>query len=765
MRLYAFAGQRAAALRQYQLCVGTLADELGVIPSRETEVLRERIRSGEFKKDGSPLVVSAARKPTAPSLKFTPDPLAPYSDRPLLVARDKEVAQLDGFLQQTLDGKGRVVFITGEAGEGKTTLMQEFARQAQQKAPELIVAGGNCDAFVGRGDSYLPFREVLVRLSTGQAPGWRQVTVQTIQALINKAPDLVGLFVPGSTLLRQARILTAAETDWLPQLKDLVDLRESQQGLRDVKQVNLFQQYAGVMQALAQTRPLLLVLDDLHWADDGSLDLLFYLGRQLAEQPILIVGTYRPAVVSLGRHSSGSDQPQRHPLEPVINEFQRTFGANQIDLQQAAGQALVADLVDSEPNRLGPEFRAALYDHTQGHALFTVEVLREMQARGELVQDEAGCWVEGAPMHWTQLPARVEGVISERIGRLAPDSREILNVASVMGEEFTAELIARVLQVEERLVIRQLAGILDRQHHLVRNIGNQRVGRQRLSQFRFEHILFQNYLYQNLSQSERGYLHEDIGLALEHLYAGRTEAVTVQLAYHFREAGVAGKAVIYFILAGEGAMRMSAYSEAAQHFNRALPFLAELPKSAERRQQEFTVQFNLGKVWEAINGIGSQEAGVAYSRTLALARQLGESRKTILVLLPLTQSAQFRSEFEMAQTYGEECRRLAQELQDPELLMLANQALQMIALGLGQHDKAVTYSAQVIAFYRSRLSSLTFDDIYKLVFTLGISGLSLVPAGYPDRALQKVQEGLTLAQEREHHFGTASRFGACSRRP
>ena len=382
--------------------------------------------------------------------------------------------------------------------------------------------------------------------------------------------------------------------------------------------------------------------------------------------------------------------------------------------------------------------------------------MRDLQERGDLRQDEAGLWAVGPNLHLDRLPPRVEGVIETRIERLDPDLRETLSVASVMGEVFTAEIVARVLRVEERLVIRQLAGTLDRQHHLVRNVGSRREGRQRLSQFRFQHNLFQNYLYQNLNQSERSYLHEDMGLTLEQLYAGQTELVAVQLAHHFQEAGVAEKAVDYLILAGEQAVDLSAYDDAAQHFNHALPLLAELPESAERRQKEFTVQFNLGKVREAINGIGSQEPWAAYSRALALARQLDESPKIIQVLLVLTQHAKFRSEYEVARTYGEESHRLAQALQDPELLMLSNQ----VFLGfVSQLDKGVAYSDQVIAYYRSRLSTLTFDDVYNLVYTLCGSGLSLVPAGYPERALQRAQEGLALAQEREHHYGTATAFG------
>ncbi len=153
-----------------------------------------------------------------------------------------------------------------------------------------------------------------------------------------------------------------------------------------------------------------------------------------------------------------------------------------------------------------------------------------MQARGSLVQDEAGVWGEGAAIDWSQLPARVEGVIAERIRRLPEPLLETLQVASVEGERFTAEVVAWVLGLSPHQVVRQLSRALEAQHHLVQNQGSLRVGEQHLSHFRFGHNLFQTYLYNRLNEAERAYLHEEVGTVLETIYAGQTEVVADQLA-------------------------------------------------------------------------------------------------------------------------------------------------------------------------------------------------------------------------------------------
>jgi adenylate cyclase len=196
-----------------------------------------------------------------------------------------------------------------------------------------------------------------------------------------------------------------------------------------------------VLRTLAKTHPLLLMLDDVQWADSASIGLLFHLGRRLEGSSILIACAYRPEEVALERAG------ERHPLEKVLAEFKWSLGDVWVDLRRAderEGRSFVDALLDTEPNRLGEDFRRALFEHTGGHPLFTVEVLRAMQERGDLVPDAEGRWVEGPSLDWERLPARVEAMIAERIGRLDEELRDVLAVASVEGEWFTAQVVAQV---------------------------------------------------------------------------------------------------------------------------------------------------------------------------------------------------------------------------------------------------------------------------------------------------------------------------------
>jgi tetratricopeptide (TPR) repeat protein len=391
--------------------------------------------------------------------------------------------------------------------------------------------------------------------------------------------------------------------------------------------------------------------------------------------------------------------------------------------------------------------------------LFATEVLHAMQERGDLIQDAHGRWVTGPALNWELLPPKVEGVIEERTGRLEDVQREILAVASVEGEEFTAQVIARVQKTDEREVIRQLSGPLERQHRLVSAREVRRVDGLRLSLHRFQHNLFQRHFYDHLNAVQRAYLHEDVGYAMEGLYADHPDALASlapQLARHFQEAGVFEKAVDYLGQAGERAMRLLASTEAAQHFSRALSLLAEFPESRARDRQELTIQSNLGQALTTGKGTGVPEVGVAYTRALALARQLGETRQMIQLLVALTDHAWMRAELAVAQAYGEECLRLATEDQDPELLMGVNKILHTIAQWTGRHGDAVAYNERVIAFYHTHRPSLACDDAIHLAYALGKSGANLVACGYPDRAVRQAQEGLALMQRHDHQPGTVS---------
>ena len=327
--------------------------------------------------------------------------------------------------------RGGWLFVTGEAGSGKTALLGEFARQAMQAHTNLVVASGNCNAIAGIGDPYLPFREILQLLSgdieakragTALTPEHARrlwtILPETLTALMEAGPDLLDTFVPRASLVLRAEAFAgqAVRGAWKDQLGRLRQPPGGEPRNRQfaLQQADLFGQVTRVLQLLARSHPLLLILDDLQWADAGSVSLLFHLGRRLAGSRILVVAAYRPDAIAPPLEDA------RHPLEAVVNELQRVSGDRPIDLDQCEGRQFVEALLDAEPNRLSADFRAQLVRHTEGHPLFTVELLRGLQEGGDLVRDVEGRWVEGPALHWAKLPARVEAVIAERIGRL-PD--------------------------------------------------------------------------------------------------------------------------------------------------------------------------------------------------------------------------------------------------------------------------------------------------------------------------------------------------------
>jgi DNA-binding SARP family transcriptional activator/predicted ATPase len=777
MRALALSGRRSEALAQYQTCRRLLAEELGVEPAAHTRRLYEQIRAGQLQAAG-PAPAPPARLP--PFLEEEPPPL----ERPVFVARDRELGQLERFLDRAVAGRGQVVFVTGEAGSGKTALVQEFGQRALAAGPaadprlSLVVASGNCNAYTGLGDPYLPFREIL-ELLTGDVQArwaagamtqeharrlWNMLPL-AVQALEEAGPDLVDTFVHRGPLLARARASAPARVDWLDRLDAFLDRKASAPGEVRPQQSDLFEQYTKLLQTLAQERPLLLVLDDLQWADLGSISLLFHLGRQLAGSRILVVGAYRPEEVAAGREG------ERHPLEPVIHEFRRYFGDITVHLGQAGSWDFVDALLDSEPNRLDRSFREMLYRQTRGHPLFTVELLRGLQERGDLVQDAEGHWVQGSALDWQMLPARVEAVIAERIGRLPEALPRALAVASVEGEDFTAEVVARALGTDERKMVQRLSIELDQKHRLVRVQAIEHVGPRRVSRYRFRNYLFQKYLYDNLGPADRAYLHEDVGIALEDLYGGGAStgagapaaaAVAVQLAWHFQEAGIVDKAIDYLRQAGERAVQLSAYQEGIAHLSRGLELLLAQPESLERAERELTLQLSLGMAWM---GTSALEVEKAYVRARELCQQTGKRSPLCRILGHLSSMHYVRADHHRARELVEEALHLAQQAGDPLVVAQDHWRLGFVLVALGEYATAQRHLQQTTDFYEPQhhapLVFLAGADAG--VSALAYSACCLWTLGYPEQAQAQSREARDQARALEHPFTMADvlAFGGC----
>jgi DNA-binding SARP family transcriptional activator len=526
----AMSGQRQRALRQYEALREVLQREMSISPTEQTRQLYEQIRCGAF---FNPIALTAGfEQPYTPVNQSLENAASAC-----FVERQPELSQLQRYLIDSLAGHGRVAFIRGEAGSGKTTLLNEFVRRAMHAHSDLLVTSGSCRAYAGLGDPCQPFREILETLA-GISPAPRLGAVLTLeharrlaaalpvvlQTLIQASPGLVGSLLPAQELLQHARQTNTLAASTLARLAVLAAQSDSASAAAVhldtqmehppsetpfLKETGLFDQFTRLLLVLARRFPLLILLDDLQWLDRASASLLFHLGGCLAERRIFILGAYRPEDIA----STG--EQKRHPLQALLNEFQRRFGEIQVDLSRANGQAFVNAYLDSQPNHFDEDFRTSFYQLTGGNALFTVELLHALQARSEVFPDQNCNRASGLVVDWEHLPARVEAVIAERLGRLDRKYLALLDAASVQGEIFSADVLAQVLGVSEDEITARLSGPLSRQYHLVCSLDLVRPEDPHPASYRFCHLLFQKYLYHGQDDVQRARLRQATVEALE----------------------------------------------------------------------------------------------------------------------------------------------------------------------------------------------------------------------------------------------------------
>ncbi len=716
----------------------------------------------EIKKDSS--ITYSALQPKLPSF-FDYESGEVIADRTVLVAREQELEKLEKFLDSALAGKSQLVFVTGESGAGKTALVQKFCIYAQKLNPNLIVVNGKCNAHTGFGDPYFPFIEVL-NLLTGDIEStykagaisrehalrlWN-LTPITIRAILENGADLINIFTHGTSLVSHASEFSKGNLNWLVELKNLVKYKSTLPIDLTLQQSNIFEQYARVIKSIAEEKPMLIVLDDLQWIDAGSANLLFHIARQIKGSRILIIGLFRKTEIAIERDG------KRHPIEPFFNELKRDYGDIEIDLDKLEGQKFVDAYLDSEPNNLGDKFRKTLFIQTKGHPLFTVELFREMKEHGMIVRDQAGRWVEGMTFNWNRLPSRIDAVITERINRLTKIMRDILLIASIEGEEFSAEVAARQLKIDERELIRILSSELEKRHQLVTAKGIKTLVKQRISWYTFRHIMFQKYLYNTLDKVERVHLHEQVGTIIEELYGENVDEVSVQLARHFEEAGITTKAFEYLVKAGTRALHFSAYEETIVLFKKAFDILKSFPESIERDQQELNLQMAMANASQSLKGFGTPEIVTYCKRIEELCKKIGDAPQIFYAHYFLAHFYWLRADHEISYYFTEQMMQNAQKVKDAEKVALSHYMQGMLYFYLGNVKPALEHLEKMNSYYiPDKCSHLKY--IYSMDPGL-ISGMNtacvLWALGYPDQALLQSQKMLTQVRLLNHSFSSVA---------
>ena len=517
MRLYALSGQRHEALRQYQRCVKALEDELGLTPDPATEALYAQILNGALT---APKAAISGHVPTPSTIEVERDTL--------LVGRNTELATIRRLIFDQSDISGRTILLAGDAGVGKTQLAYEVLRDAAESGMTTLFGA----AYEQEGQlSYQPFIEAFDRyLAEHPSAGQNPITH----------------YVPFG-------------------------------GYDEQEHTALFRATATFLGELAQRAPLMLLVDDLHAADETSLHLFHYLARQTRSTQVILLATYR------------SDGISSSALDALLNALYREHLSETVILSPLAHDdvgKIVSHIVGGEA---APALLQAIAELTEGNPFFTQEIARAL-LKFDQIEEQAGQW-QLRPNANLHLPAGLRGLIRERVARLGEWVEPLLRTAAVIGQQFRYELLRDLSELSDDRLLDALDAALDGQ--LLEEVG---------TGYRFRHPLIRQALYEGLSRARRAHLHTRVAEVIE---AGRPpdelSAQAETLAYHYDASDRRARALPYLIQAAEKAQSVYAFEVAVDDYDRALKLLDTLDDDPAQR-------------WHILEQVGALENTLADSQ-------------------------------------------------------------------------------------------------------------------------------------------------------
>jgi predicted ATPase/DNA-binding winged helix-turn-helix (wHTH) protein len=633
-----------------------------------------------------------------------------------IVGRTDELEQLNEWFGIARRGTRQIVFVTGEPGIGKTTLVEMFLAHVRTDR-NVRIGRGQCLEQYKEGEPYLPILEALGRLcrDPGGAP---------IAALLSR-------YAP-TWMIQMPSLLSGAE------------IASLQQRIQGANQQRMLREMADALEALVYETPFILVLEDLHWSDYSTIDLLAYLGQRLERTRLMVIGTYRPADLIAG-----------HPLKKLKRELQVRRRCEELALAPLNKGEVAAYVGKHIPqNLLSTELTDLIHRRTEGNALFMVNMVSTLQ--GQMVERD-GHLALPVNIDDLRVPESLRQVIEERIDRLSTDDRQILEAASAEGREFSSMVIAAAtgkdpLEVEER------CAELIRQSQFIHETGTREwPDGIATTGYEFIHALYHEVTYGRLTPGKRVLLHQRVGERLTQAYVNHTGEIAAELARHFEHGRDFYRAVQYLQQAADHATQRFAYPECIRHVTKALGLLQTFPDTVERKQLELKCQIGLGVALMTTKGYADPEAKQAYDRARELCQQIGQTPQLLPVLWGLAAFYYVRAELTTARELGEQLLRVAQEEGDQALFLEAHQELGGTLLSLGEFTSALQYLERGIHLYDPQKYH---DHAMQYGQDPGVSCLShashaLWFLGYPDQALARSKEALVLAEKRGHPYSRA----------
>ena len=608
-----------------------------------------------------------------------------------LVGRAQELALLLERWERANDGEGQVVLLTGEPGIGKSRLLRAL-RENLASEPYLPLSQ-YCSPFHQTSALHpvIDLFERAAQFARDDAPP-------------QKLDKLEALLARGTSDVKEAAPLIAALLS-IPTDGRYPQLSMSPQRQKERTLEVLLDQLAG----LSRREPILALYEDVHWADPTTLELLDGVIDRVRTLSVLVLVTFRPEFTPRWMGHAP------HVTLLSLSRLGRRQGATMVE-HLTGGKALPTEVLEQ------------IVERTDGVPLFVEELTKAVLELG-LLREEAGGYTLAGPLPLLAIPSTLQDSLMARLDRLAP-VREIAQIGSVIGREFSYELLSAVTQLPDT----ELQGTMDQ---LVLTGLVFRRGAPTQVSYIFKHALVQDAAYNSLLISRRQQLHARIAQVLEERFPEIAAAEPVVLAHHFGQAGLVAKAVEYHEQAGRRAIAQSAVSEALAQFGIALDLLQGLPRSEERLRRELGIQLALGSGHVAVDGFAARATGDAYRRASDLCEQLGETREIFPVLYGLCLYHLYGAQLRDAKSVAGRLLKLAETTSDRGLLFFAHRAAGVSALPAGDFSQARFHLEQALAIYdprehRSPAFVYAFDP---RVVCLDYLARTLLPLGFPEQAL------------------------------
>ncbi len=648
--------------------------------------------------------------------------------RTTMVGREMELSTLQQILQRVMAGQGQAAAIIGEAGLGKSRLVAEFRRAVTAPGqPNLLWLEGR-SLELGTNASYWPFVDM--------PNNYFALQVVDKDRLVGKA------IAVGMGQLAEAGVLSLQRGQEITELFNrLLSLPASEQGVNlldnlapeEVRQ-RTFLAIQDFFQAQAQRQPLVMVLEDLHWADQLSLDLVFYLLDALPSERLLLLCVYRPEREYRTDHISAVAERKCRQCWHEIHLR---------ELSQAESYQMIEGLLGSKG--LAEPIKVLIWNRCQGTPFYIEEVVQSLADAGILTRENEAWHLSGG-FDASLLPASIQNVILSRLDHLNEDWKGVLQTAAVIGRVFRQRILEQA--ISPGMDLAKILWGLEELGMIYQERSIPEV------EYSFCHVLMQEAIYHNILRHRRKAMHQHTAEAIEALYAANLDSHCEELAFHYEKSGNIKQAVAYLFQAGEKARRNYANEAAIAYLNQGLDLLRSLPETAERNRQELAFLLGLGVPLVHKRGHAASEVLNNYQQARALSEKLNDETQLFNILLGLVRHTLTSGNISQAYELNNQMLALADRRQDPFQQSRAYMMRAENQLRAGRYISSLEDCHKGLALCEQDDPS-AHTRLYGNDTRLGCHiymSESLCLLGYPDQAQLEAQRVLALANTTNHPF-------------